>query len=543
MRPLAVYAAFAALFVLSPASPAQILRISLKEQKLYKSFKVGVVNLEGEDYLVGEAKSGVKEPQGENGKWDLPDNTPGHPGVFELWVPDLENPKACPYKVVKGEKSSAGGKTSIRVQSQDVKTIGYYMKDQSLWGLSQEYIKRLAAIDEMRKTRDSAAKGSPDWNRKQALLIQGMERMKSWLGETIYAKAGDKYAKEIEKENKAQKDAKEQRLVNAKASIKMVPTPEGLTKAGKDAYGDSIVFHVQESTHFRIVYKEEIGDERVKGLLELAETLLDGFRITFVDPYVSEDFKDYFTDDMLSEWYFGPDDIPSHKKFTAAYYGVGWETGPKAEKLDKYPGGSVRRAKPPVHIHFLRTGEQNDLDGNISHHLGHDLVAVHYNQDRPNDPCPWLNEGVGNWLSLEYLGRNSVQCVSLKDLEYAKKIVPEGEQTDELLKGTADLYHRLALDKGAPLDTLAIKDLATFEDEDVAKSFSMFSYIAKAQGEKGQRWLRACLGYASTPNTFVQQWRKRSEEIFGVTGKDVFSTINEEWKKYAEQQVGGAIKK
>ena len=345
------------------------------------------MNLEGEDYLVGEEKgNGLKI---ENNTWIMPPDSTSHPGVFEIWIPDLENPKSCPYKVVKGEKSSAGGKSSIRIQSHDVKSINYYMKDQSLWGISQEYVKRLATIDELRKTRDSAAKGSPDWNRKQALLIQGMERLKSWLGETIYAKAGDKYAKEIDKENKAQKDAKEQRLANAKASIKSVPTPEGLTAAGKEAYGDSIVFHVQESTHFRIVYKEEIGDERVKGLLELAEALLDGFRVTFVDPYVSEDFKDYFTDDMLSEWYFGPDDIPSHKKFTAAYYGVGWETGPKAEKLEKYPGGSVRRAKPPVHIHFLRTGEQNDLDGQISHMLGHDLVAVHYNQDRPNDPCPW----------------------------------------------------------------------------------------------------------------------------------------------------------
>jgi hypothetical protein len=540
MRPLAVYAALAALFAFSPSSQAQILKIALKDPKLYKSFKVGVVNLEGEDYLVGEEKGNLIKFA--DGKVDLPPNSPGHPGVFELWVPDVENPKQCPYKVVKGEKSSAGGKASIRIQSQDVKTVGYYMKDQSLWGLSQEYNKRLATIDELRKARDSASKGSPDWNRKQALLIQGMERLKSWLGETIFEKAGIKYAKEIDKENKAQKDAKEQRLANAKASIKSVPTPEGLTAAAKEAYGDSIVFHVQESTHFRFVYKEEIGDERVKGLLELAESLLDGFRITFVDPYVSEDFKDYFTDDMLTEWYFGPDDIPSHKKFTSAYYGATWETGPKAEKLEKLPGSRARRAKPPVHIWMWRVGEHGDLDGMVAHNLGHDLVDVHYNQDRPNDPSPWLHEAVGNWLSLEYLGRNSVQCVSLKDLEYAKKIVPEGEQTDELLKGTADLYHRLALDKGGPIDALAIKDLASFEDEDVAKSFSLFCYVAKSKGEKGQRWLRACLNFANTPNTFIQQWRKKSEEIFGVTGKDVFKMINEEWQKYAEQQVGGTVK-
>ena len=83
MRPLAVYAALAALFVLAPESPAQILKFTLKDPKLYKSFKVGVVNIEGEDWLIGEAKSGLKE---EGGKIELPQNTPGHPGVFELWV-------------------------------------------------------------------------------------------------------------------------------------------------------------------------------------------------------------------------------------------------------------------------------------------------------------------------------------------------------------------------------------------------------------------------------------------------------------------------
>src|SRR6185295_7822107 len=123
-------------------------------------------------------------------------------------------------------------------------------------------------------------------------------------------------------------------------------------KAGKEAYGDSIVFHVGESTHFRYIYKEEIGDERVKGLLELAETLIDGFRVQFIDPYISEDFKDYIPDDMFSEFYFGPDDIPSHKKFTTVYYGANWEDKHGEERL-KAAGGSSRRQKSPSYITFF----------------------------------------------------------------------------------------------------------------------------------------------------------------------------------------------
>jgi hypothetical protein len=533
MRPFAVLVAFA---LLAAPSHAQVLKVALKDPKILKQYKSAVMNVDGEQVLVGEHKSGltisateIKYPNNAN---------------FELWIPDVENPKFCPYKVVKGEKSSAGGKTSIQIAGATVKSISYLIKEQSLWGLSQEYLKRLADIDGMKKQRDAASKGTQDWNRKQATLIQAMDRLKSWLDQTCFARAGEKYTKEIDKEIKAQKEAKDQRLANAKASIKMTPTPEEVAHAGKEAFGDSVVFHQQDSQHCRIIYKEEIGDERVKGLLEFAESVIDGFRVQFVDPYVAEDFKDYIPDGQFAEWFFGPDDVPGYKTFTNKFYGIQWEKDPHAEEtLKRTMGGGARRGKDPSYCRFWRIGEHADLDGMIAHNIGHILVDIHYNQNRNNDTGAWLHEAVGNWISLEYLGRNSVTCVEFRDLEYAKKLLPEGEQSGDLLKGTADLYHRLALDKGRAIDALVKLKLVQFEDEDIAKAYSLFTFVSKSQGEKGQRWLRSCLNAEAQENTFLQQWRKKSEEIFGITNQDVFKWVDAEWKKFAEQQVGGPIKK
>jgi len=177
------------------------------------------------------------------------------------------------------------------------------------------------------------------------------------------------------------------------------------------------------------------------------------------------------------------------------------------------------------------------MEGVVAHAMGHHLVNLHYNQDRRSEVGPWLNEGVANWLSLEYLGRNSVQCVSFDVGKYAKKRETEtGESA--LRQGTADIYHRLALDEGASIDVLALKPLSEFADPDIAKSYSLYNFIAKTQGEKGQRWLRTACNAAAVPGQMIPQWRKKSEEIFEVSGLDIFKKVNDEWVAFAKELIG-----
>ena len=90
---------------------------------------------------------------------------------------------------------------------------------------------------------------------------------------------------------------------------------------------------------------------------------------------------------------------------------------------------------------------------------------------------------------------------------------------------------------------LALKTLADFTDPDIAKSYSLFNFVAKNQGEKGQRWLRACCNAAAVPAQMIPQWRKKSEELFEVTGLDVFKKIDDEWIAFAQDLIGAPPKR
>lgn len=530
-------AALIATLCLASNALGQIFKIEFKDQKTAKKFKAFCIEVNDELFLVGEAKVGIVLDE-EKGKltWTNP------PGPNELWVADMDNPRACPYKLDKGQKVKAGGKASVSINGDDIKNISVFIRDQSLWGLTKEYGRRQDEIEDLKKQRDTLKKGTPEWKGKQTSLIQTMERLKSWLDSTIYGKASRKIKREIESEMKASKEANAQRIELAKQSIKIVPTAEDVTRIGKEVYGDATVFHTAESQHMRIIYREECGDERVKSLLELGENLIEGFRVQFVDPYLSDDYKDYIPDGMFTETFFGPDDINLNEKFLNKYYGMTFE-GPNRQKQLEAAGHGMRRGTAPAYVHQWRTADQSDLEGMIAHNMGHDLVNIHYNQDRSNDVADWLYEGVGNWLSLEYLGRNSVQCVAFDTGKYASKGKGDNSEESALRQGTADIYHRLALEEGPTIDTLAMKKLAEFGDPDVAKSFSMFNFVAKSQGEKGQRWLRACCNAAAVPGGFIPQWRKKSEELYEVTGIDIFKKVNDEWVAFASELVGAPVRK
>lgn len=522
--------ALLAVICLAANATAQIYKIEFKDPKSAKKYKQHCVEVNDELLLVGEIKAGVKLDEAANKLMLSP--------TIELWVADMDSPRACPYKVVKGEKVKAGSKATVSLNRDDVEHILVFMNDQSFWGLTKEYGKRLDEIDDLKKQRDTLKKGTPEWKSKQTALIQTMERLKSWLDSTIYSKTAKKVKREIDAEMKASKEANAQRLELAKQSIKLVPTPEDLARVVKETFGDAVKFRVGESQHIRIIFREEIGEERVKSLLELGENLIEGFRVQFIDPYISDDYKDYLPDGMFAEYCFTPDDVSSYENFLGKYYGLQLEDKTKQWLREKKINGNpFQRGTAPKYCHPSLNGDQADFEGIIAHSMGHHLVNIHYNQDRSNNVTDWLYEGVGNWLSLEYLGRNSVQCVNFDIGKYAKK--HEAETGDTALRqGTADIYHRLALEEGPTIDTLALKGLADFADPDVAKSYSLFNFVAKSQGEKGQRWLRACCNAGAVPGQFIPQWRKKGEEIFETTGLDIFKKINDEWVAFAKDLIG-----
>jgi len=217
-----------ALVVTSGAADAQILKIELKDPKKTKSFSKFCIEVNDELKLVAEAKSGLTF-NAEKNSFEYVKN-----GNVDLWVTDMDNPKACPYRLEKGgEKVKAGGKAYVTLKGDDIKDVQFYMKDQSFWGLTKEYAKRDSEIDDLKKERDALKRGTGQWKLKQTAVIQCMERLKSWLDQTLYSKAAKKVGKEIESELRSAKDAMAQRLEIAKASIKLVPVPEDLARIAK----------------------------------------------------------------------------------------------------------------------------------------------------------------------------------------------------------------------------------------------------------------------------------------------------------------------
>jgi hypothetical protein len=307
-----------------------------------------------------------------------------------------------------------------------------------------------------------------------------------------------------------------------------------LIEAAKEISGGSDKFSLQESQHCRIIYREGISDARVASLLQLAEEIISGFRVEFVDPYEDENFKDTLLDHQFAEWIFGYDDETKLDKYWSEYLGFNWDSH-KEERL-KMAGHPFRRASEPEYGHLWKIDEKANLEGIIAHNLGHALANQHFAKRNGASNQDWIAEGLALFLSLEWLGGNTVTCKAFHDPikdDYGKvkNEKKAGEVTVEL--GLRDYYNALAVERGPRVDKLALKTIYQFEDADLAKSWSFMDWIAKKGGRRGQLFLRQCCEFSSKPPTFINDWRKKAEELYEVQGKDVFALVEEQWKSFA----------
>jgi hypothetical protein len=272
-----------------------------------------------------------------------------------------------------------------------------------------------------------------------------MERLRTWLDTTAFPEAAKKLGAELDKQKKTvAKEAYAQRLAAALASIQLAATPPKLAELGKQL-APNAQFHVQESRHLRITYDVRLPDEQVKELLVLGETMIDGFRADFVDGYVGEDFKDTIPDERFMEFWFGPEEKNAHEHFLTDWYGVSW--GDHKDERVAAMSGRYRRNQQPEYLDYWKISDNKDFDAIVAHQLGHVLANLHYNQGRKSDVPSWLEEGVGYWLALSYLGKNGVTCKGFeKDKDYAKPAGTAAERS--VFLGESEIMTRLALEKG-----------------------------------------------------------------------------------------------
>ena len=89
---------------------------------------------------------------------------------------------------------------------------------------------------------------------------------------------------------------------------------------------------------------------------------------------------------------------------------------------------------------------------------------------------------------------------------------------------------------GERLDKLVVKRLYNMEDRDLAKAWSLFDYVAKKLGKEGQLWLRAGCVASKNYRGFLEDWRKRTGEIFGFDEQDPFKALDDRWRDYAQHE-------
>ncbi len=511
---------------------AQIVVIHFTDQKVAKRYKKHARPLGDELVLIGEPvpKGGIQVKNG-GITYRGASASMGSNNQNELFVLDSKNPEAVPYKVEDGQKTVKSRKSVVALPGEDIGRIEMFMRGEDLRSLASEYRYRRHRIEAHEVARKAEDKGSAKWFTYHRLVVLEYQRLHSWLEQNTFFVAAQKLQKQIGKELKvAKEDALASRAKKAMESIHSVDTYPDLIKASKEITGGKMEYSVKESQHVRLVYFQDISHVRAKACLELAETIIEGFRVECVDPYLSETFPDQIPDGLFMELMWTPEDSGQFIRFLQEYYHL-----QLSERQLKDPMGGTRFSRPrhPREIFVYRLREGFSPEGAMAHSVGHALADYHYNGGPMSMNMPWLGEGLAYYVSFEYTGRNSVVCKSFEEGNYVR---PEGEQVERTWYGLRDIYHRTALESGRRVDRMALLKLFELEDGDIAKAWSLIDWVFKELKGDGQRWLREGTSAARSRKSFIATWRAASQEVFGVEpSKNVFVVLEERWREFAER--------
>ena len=545
---LLVTIALLALFGASGAM-AQIVQVDFKDAKAAKRYKKALALVNGEQVLLGEPVEG-------GGFWR---EETGHGSVLhyqgaadnDLFLLDARDPSKIPYKINrKGEKEPAKKSSVLSVRGKDIKALRLFHPTETLETLAREYTYRLARVEKCEDARDEHKRGSKAWFAAHHLLLGSYERTISWLTSYSFTEAAAPLIKtRLKEQRQVAKEAVTLRAAAARNSVKVIGATDDLQDAVEKIEDDSHVFRVQESQHLRVIYFARFSDERISELMRHAEKVIEVFRNQFVDPYLGSDFEDQIPEGIFQEFYFGPSDIHYHERFVEAYYGFIWGDDAN-KKRHRDSSGSRFAPDSSLCLDIWRVPEIEDMEGLITHGLGHSLADFHFHGGAAGMQQPWLEEGLGYYLSFELLGRNSVTCSAFDPGTYVRRAKEEGKK--EIGLSYRETLNAMAREYAPRIDRLLLKQLYAMEDADLAKSWSFLDYVAADMGVTGQRWLRACCRLAHNRDTFMAELRKYTEDLYGQpdaegspseyqAGKDVFDFLDKRWKQYAEtEQISGS---
>jgi len=276
--------------------------------------------------------------------------------------------------------------------------------------------------------------------------------------------------------------------------------------------------------------------------MKLGESIIEGFRAQFVDPYLGTDYEDRIPDHVILTLVFLPPQDDVFMRYAGDLYG--YRRSPDAER-ENTRGTWVGGGFPQHQRNVWKLGERAvdgqwshdvDLRGIMCHALGHALAGRHFGNGNIRVQQAWLEEAVGNQISYEHLGRNNVNCFGIKKKPtyLEREVAKPGEKT--IAVGRRAVYNELALSQGLQIQQIALKDLVELNDADLAKGWSFYDYVARKEGKQGQQWLRALGKYATNRNTLVEKWRAAAAEILDIQGRDPIKAVEDRWREYAQRE-------
>lgn len=523
---------------LAPAAGAQIYALHFKDPKHAKGYAKQTFDRGGEQVILVMIKGGItKKPDGSGFTWQPNDR-------LEFFVQDQDDPSQVAFELDGDELGVADKKLVVAIQGDRVERLSGFMMQESFFTLAKEYGRRQRELESLEDERKAAGKGSPEWFDVARRKVQALEQLKTWLAATGYVRAANKLDRDLLRERKALDEGTRARIERALGSLKEVETPAKLVETAK-VVCPGVSFTVQESQHLRIVHHGGVEAGRVAALLELGERGIELFKNEYVDPYAGDDFKDHIPDGLFQEFFFGTEDVGQYERMLVEYYGQGWGSG--KQKEDRFKTQGSRHKLEGRALDYWRIGEQQDLEGIVLHTLGHTLAELHYEIRNGQD---WLTEGSGYALSFAMLSRNNVNCFAFEPERSGEGTVAKGPGGDKtktspkttaaVMNGAREVMAEMALIAGPPMDQLAKKELWAFANEDMAKSWAWYDWIARQCGKQGQLWLRRSSKLANaSQDAFLNELRAMTAEVFELPpGQDPIAALEQRWKAYLEAEYG-----
>lgn len=523
------------------SAQAQIFEVVFQDEKTAKRYSKHMVEIDGRKRFLGEIRTGVTYTPGQGTNFN-------RSGRSEWFLPNPKDPSSLPYKVSDGVITKAVKKQVGGIQNGHIASINMFAPNSSWFAIGEEYEQRMERLEELEEDRDEEAEGESPWQAKHHILLEELEQTRVWLGGFGFEGAAGQLARELKKQTKVV--GREAALKREKRAMQGIgdARPAEEVNASAEQWASGRKFKVQESQHCRITYHDGIPDGAVASSLKMAEKAILGFRARFVEPHLSDTFIDRIPEDIFIEWYFGPDDMAAHEKMYEEHFGMIW--GPEKQQRLAMEGSRNRRGgENPDWLYYWRNVAQEDPAGKVANNLGVTLATVHYGTGFTKVSMDWIEEAVGYWVSLEFLGRN---VVTNKAFDWSKddpeRTVGRGGKQEEDKKktvgegvvqaGERTLYLQSALGEGAPFSALMTTRLFDMRRGDVAKSWAMFDFLVRQDPKNSQIFLREMARFAREGGDFQGKLRKRAEELYDVKGEDVFRKLDRDWEAWVRQQLG-----